>query len=662
MGDWVLTSKQPAQVKSDWVLTDSIEPQQPQSNSLPAPVSMALNAALAIPDMMKGLTNPREVIGNRIAATGQGVREIGQGVKQLGIDTGEFIGLLPEGSGQDYQAQTDIQRDIYSRTPAGQDRYASFLKSGVEQSPYIALSPVLSAEGALLSKIAKSALATGAIEGTKYVPAGGSRASNVIKGLELGAVLPLVEPAANVGLGLLERTSNVGLRDIGSALHPRNIFPSNAMARFSTSPLSTEEILRNQEAAQGTATGLGNIIGSPTMKRAQENAITKIIFSGGNQSLQETGNQIINRGNSIVERFRNDIPHEDVTNQLGEALTSVKNAHTQLKNDLYTRSNEVADKVGLKLRLPRFSEMASRHIDALESSNMLQFEPEARSLINRLRNYQNPTRQTQRVGAIVDKAGNPLINETVETLPRLQEANILAGKLNEMANKYGASLTISDRNAARVFGQLATALKTDIRTSVFNSGSKDLINSFRQAERNYANNYSTFLDKDIHKYTVKGEPPENILTTFLKTSNTADKADQLEKLMSKLNPSQQDMVRYSYFSRALEGAEDMRVINPNKLSTLWNKLGTRQKRVFMPSAAQRREMDNFSRLVGMNQKAVNMMWNPQTGQMNMDAITAIMALHPIKALPEIVGARAANRLLTNEGVRNRVVEGIVGRR
>jgi hypothetical protein len=118
-------------------------------------------------------------------------------------------------------------------------------------------------------------------------------------------------------------------------------------------------------------------------------------------------------------------------------------------------------------------------------------------------------------------------------------------------------------------------------------------------------------------------------------------------------------VRYGYFSRALEGPEGEQIVNPNKLSTLWNKLGNKQKKLLVPNEDERRELDNFSLLVGKNQKAINLMWNPQTGQMNTDLITALMLANPITSLKEMILGRMGNKLLTGEKSREEIVKRII---
>jgi hypothetical protein len=64
---------------------------------------------------------------------------------------------------------------------------------------------------------------------------------------------------------------------------------------------------------------------------------------------------------------------------------------------------------------------------------------------------------------------------------KLKDANILAGRLNSLAKEHRASSAPEDRNLARIFGELGSSLKGDIKTSIENSGNKSLIDSFQSS-------------------------------------------------------------------------------------------------------------------------------------------------------------------------------------
>jgi hypothetical protein len=363
----------------------------------------------------------------------------------------------------------------------------------------------------------------------------------------------------------------------------------------------------------------------------------------------------------MVSKFLGENHPLEVSDKLGESLINAKHESTLAKNELYNEANVEASKAGLQLKLPNFTELAKKHIDDIESSNVLQFEPETKNLLKKLNIYKGAVKQERKVGKLIDEEGNPLIDEVETTSPTLKEANILAGRLNDKGRQFSASTSAAERNAGNVLMSLSKTLKNDIKSEIKQSGSQPLIDSFSSAEKNYQENFSDFLEKDIHQFTHGNKSSDDLVAKFLQTSNTSDKADQLNKLLKTLPEKDHDLIKYSYFSRAIEGVEDHKVVNPNKLKTLWNKLGDKQKQLLVPNPKERREFDNFALLVQKNPKAVNLMWNPNTGQVNSDIVSAVMLSHPLMSLKEIMIGRLANKLLTGEKPREEIVKRLIQR-
>jgi len=428
-----------------------------------------------------------------------------------------------------------------------------------------------------------------------------------------------------------------------NALRPSNLFRGNA---------TPEQMARNVEAAQGVPVGLGNIVENPLMKAGIENLAAKLPFSGAHQKLAETGQAIKNQAEDIVSNYLpENIPPSEVSEKLGEALINAKNQAEKTKRNAYKSANNMAEKEGLQLTLPRFSKSANKYVQSIENTTMLQYEPETKALIQRLKNYKNPVKSSSSEGLIVDKEGNPIINETNVKYPSLEEANTLAGRLNELSRKFKSSVDSTQRGAGTILGKLGSALKTDIKRSIDKSGSSELKEEFENAEKNYAENYHPFLDKDLLQFTENNRPPEDIVATFLQNSKKSDRVTQLSKLLDRLNEDQKDLVRYSYFSRALEGEEDAKTVNPNKLKTLWSSLGDNQKRTLIPNKAERQKFDNFSNLTGSNQAALSLMSNPITGHQ-------LSVKYLLKA-PFGIAARPFVNKLTSEEYRNKIVKQIM---
>ncbi len=430
-----------------------------------------------------------------------------------------------------------------------------------------------------------------------------------------------------------------------------------------------EELVKNLVAAKGTETNLGAVTESPLLKGLYENIMPNVLGSGTNASMARTSQSITKKADDILGKYLgNNSPYE-IEDKLGEALMKAYKDQSAIKNSLYKNAEYLADKSGLNLNLEGFNQTAKKYSNIINDQNFLKFEPEAKTLLGRLSNFEKKPIDKS---AILDKSGNSIETPRPTTLT---EANMLAGKLGSLAKKYGASSAQEDRYSAGVLGNLSKSLKNDIHGSIGESGNKDLKKAFSVAENNYKNNFSQFLDKDIYKFINGKKSAEDLVSSFIKTGVNSDKGHLVGKLMNKLDPDAQNLARYTYLSRAIKGAEGNREAVPQALKNLWsdNKLGIKQKRALFPNKEDRIELDNFSKLVEMNPKALNRMHNPPTGHALLSSIPMGMAGYA-GALGHggIAGAvgglalgaaasKTADKILTSESVRKKLVESILNK-
>lgn len=538
----------------------------------------------------------------------------------------------------------------------------SFLGGGEALSGARAASEAIPYAGKLAEKLGAKGVAPaigrqvsgGALYGASQDP------GDPLSGAEIGGALGGATGALG---GILEKLS------------PSSLYRGN---------LSPQELQRNSRVAGNTQTPLGDVIESPKLKKLYENVLPKSVLSTVDREMGNTAEAVKKKGNDILEGYRGDIPHEMVPGVINEALANAGKAQKAEKNKLYTKANNLAEKEDLNLDLDSFYNTAQKYRNIIDDQSFLKTEPESRALISRLRNYKQPTEAINefpeliKSGFIVD--GVPLAADVVKKSPSLKEANVLSGKLNSLAKQHGASINPSDHGLAKVFSELGRSLKSDIKTSLGNHPNKELLDTFSEAEKNYKENYSPFLDKDIWNFSNRNKSSDDLISTFIKTGSTTDKGGQLGKLMSKLPTKAQDLVKYEYLSRALEGDDFGRSVNPMKMKTLWSdsKLGQRQKSVLM-NPEERKTMDDYSKLTKMNSEALTRMFNPKTGVRNSDffpvaqGITAgvggvggIMqgglsgaALGAASTVGPVIAGRAASKYLTSPDVRRELIDKMV---
>lgn len=520
--------------------------------------------------------------------------------------------------------------------------------------------PVLNA----IAQLSKGA-GQGALSGAILNPE--DQKTGAIEGAALGAV-----PVA-IGKGF-------------NALRPSNLFKS---------ALSPEELLANLRATEGTKTSLGEVIGNPFLKRQFENVLPKVPFSGANEAMNETASHITEKGNSIVDKLLGSNNPQTYESDINDALKQVYKEHVNTKNALYQESNDIADKAKLKLALPSFAKNAKAYSDALKNTNILKTEPEARNLLSRLENYENPVKQkspspqeinyknklnemAKEYGQSSNEEDKMLaehlskeassIGEYPKKYPTLKEANILKGKFGEMARKYGESPNMEDRNMASVFSKLSNSLKNDINSSIKASGNPELAEAYNLAETNYAENFSPFLDKDIHKFANGRVDPEMIIQHFIKTGRQTDRSNLMAKLIDKLPEDKKNLVGYGYLKRAVNEKGN---VDPSKLAELLSKknLGERQFNKLFSDPAIQSELRDYTNLTSKNSEALNLMKNPPTGQRLTDyfplasAAAGYSAAGPVGAIAGGFGvpllAKGAVNALTSSEIRKRLVHKMI---
>src|SRR6185312_13815525 len=105
-------------------------------------------------------------------------------------------------------------------------------------------------------------------------------------------------PGKAAAIGLASGAIAPTLEGVVNALRPSSLLRGN---------LSPEQLAKNLDVTQGTETGLGRVIESPTLNRVYENVLPHVIGSGAEDTMQRTANDIIGKGNNLLEETRGDV-------------------------------------------------------------------------------------------------------------------------------------------------------------------------------------------------------------------------------------------------------------------------------------------------------------------------------------------------------------------
>lgn len=470
----------------------------------------------------------------------------------------------------------------------------------------------------------------GAAGGLKMLPMMAANAANAAAQAQPGQRLQAgVEGAVSTAL------------PVSAARGINKLRPSKMLA----GNLTPEQLQANLSAAEGTSTGLGDVIGSPYLKRMYENVIPRLSGSNATETMQGTATQLIKKGEGHLEQLGEGLPGGDMGSLLQNALKKASIEARNEKNANFKRVNDIADESGVVVPRTNFQSKAQSILDELGESSELKREmsPE---LLSDLEAYAK------------GEKGNTL---------RL--SNIFKGKLNDKANEaYGAGNT----HEYGIFKELRDSLADDIDSTIKSTKNPELKSAYDTAMTEYGSKFKPFEDPDITKFTRRGGDPDMILQHFLK-GGANDRGTLLSKVTSKLPESSRNLPAYMHLSKALEEGQ----LNPMKFRTLYKNLGTKQKEALIPDAAMRKTLDKYTKTVGMNTEAFETMFNPKTGQRVSDLIPAMGAMGGFKAgmavgglpgaliggagglmLPGMLG-KGAVKLMTSPGVRESLVKAII---
>lgn len=514
----------------------------------------------------------------------------------------------------------------------------------------------------------------------------------VYGGLEGGAIGAVAPPAINFAIKEALRLKNARFNPLKYA---QDIFGNTIKSK-----LPDEELMSALEATKGTETPLGNVISNPLLKGTYENVIGNTPFSGASTSMGNVENALIDRSKGIMEELRGP-QGSNISNskQVAENLNKYYQEEKFNKQSNYEFANKLANDSGLKLELPYFAKEAKSYKDTIDNNLILKNHPHERALLIKLSNYEKPVKEvkdptkqsleltpdvkqtikllenskSEKHRNLAETIKNEYKEKTIPKYPTLQEAGLLKGQLRALAAKQEASVTPSSQNRsdAAVFNHLADALSTDLTGELEKHGNQTLIDSWKFAEDQYAKKFAPFFDPDVWRF-IGPEKDADLLVQSAIKNGPNDRENLLQSFLQVLKPEDRRFLAHDYLNKrataSLTPKEiDFQKINPQGVATAFKKLGPRQREALFPRNEGNtfENLSNLTELTKRNQEALQSMLNPKTGARALLALI-IQALasvtHVASSGASIAAARAANKFLTSEKVREAIVKNIINKR
>lgn len=441
---------------------------------------------------------------------------------------------------------------------------------------------------------------------------------------------PLAGAAEGAAAGSIGELGSSGIEALINKLRPSSLLRGN---------LSKEELQSNLNSTQGTSSSLGRVIGSPSLNRIYENILPHVIGSGAEDTMQKTANQITTKGSGLLDALKGNSNPDDLSFKLQNALKKAANDAKQEKNEGFKKLNDLADNVGLNVGRTNLQSTANDFLNEIKQSPELKGEFNS-SLLGDLQRYAS------------NSNGN-----------NLKLTNIFRSKLGDKANDFYQNGQMYEYGIAN---SLKQALSKDIDSSFSESGNKELKKAYEQNQEDYAQKFAPFEDKDIIKFTRQGGDSDLLLSHFLRGGKN-DRANLLDKLVSKMSDKDKNLVPYSYFSKALD---ENGQVDPIKIASLYKNLGKNQKDVLFNDKDLKNSFDDYSDLVQKNKESFDLMRNPKTGARNTDLLIKLSQLLAGTAAGGIPGlaattigsgllGRGATKALTSEKLRQNLINAMI---
>jgi hypothetical protein len=297
-----------------------------------------------------------------------------------------------------------------------------------------------------------------------------------------------------------------------------------------------------------------------------------------------TGAIIKNKGMDVINNLLEGNAPENTGQALLDALKETEKDVISTKNKKWREVNELADE----------------HKVTTDRSNL---RLEAKNMLEKINSDPD-------LALFRDKSDLNLLNQLSKGNNKsdfsLKDTEYLKSELGEKA--WEAKFK-GEPVKAKLYVALKKAALKDINDPIEKSNIPSLKDARTEALRYHKEEYVPFSDRDIERFTREGADADQIVKFFLRTGRLTDRANLLNKLMTKLPQTKQGLLPYAYFSNAVENG----VVNPNTLSSLYHNLGERQKQALFPDKNKKQSLDDYMNLVSKNKESLHPMFNPKTG-------------------------------------------------
>lgn len=466
--------------------------------------------------------------------------------------------------------------------------------------------------------------------------------------------------------------------------------------------LPEQEILARMEAAKGTDTNLGRILDQPQLTQLVENYLKYLPFSGYQKGVNKNIAELEKRAaHNLEEISGGQIPENiDVTEEIQKQLQRSVANKIKISDANYAKLDKAAKELGVKVNRDNISESAREMLGKIEANPELSRKVGSK-LIEDLKFYSYPDpevaayRNPALIKEMTEERVDPTLSQMLsnerpelavgQNIPASRQpagyapstertiTDLLTGNKPKPSYEFGESnitrgllgedqfesLFAGKRFESNRYGTLKHALDADMVQAIEKSENPELRTLWKEAQEFYKKEIVPTQSPRIKKFVndPSFNESENILATFLKYGPKNDKVKLLKQLTNHLDPAGMERLRYAVFS------DELGEPSVKHMTETLSRLGPKQKENLIPDAQMRKNMEDLALVTKLNPKAMQQMYNPETGAWSKILETVkhgvgLAAGYGAGTIP-IAAGRYATQKLTNEASREAIVKALL---
>ena len=444
-----------------------------------------------------------------------------------------------------------------------------------------------------------------------------------------------------------------------SAVKGRHAIPAALLKGTATA----EERAANAKAAGNLPVAIGQITGSPGANKLYENIVSEVPFSGVSGQQKQVAQGVQGAAEDLIKKSApNGESSLDPNEQLAKAWELRTKQAQAAKNEQYNKVDELAKKENHKLELNSFTDRAQEVQSIIADSPLLQADKDLKSFMNKVGAY-GEAGTTQ----VKQNLWEALTGKKPEVKPpSIRDANLAKNSLYNAGDTLSKSAVASDRYMGGIYKELSGKIAEDIRSSIKNTGSPELQEAFQNANQEYRNNYSKFLNKDLRKLFDKSKPSDNLAQRIIKPGKENDTYSNINLVQSLLPQEQRGLLPAAYLSKA---KDEYGNVDITKMGNILHGLGPRQFNALFGGSGLKGGAQDYQRLMQMSGKARSQMANPNNGQKVTQWLLGggllSHATGPVSAAAIagsiIGGSKAASHIMSSPKIRDKILAAISNR-